>query len=706
MSMQQGGGVAVAPKVTRDERKRIERRNRSLLQRELFAKRFSFESRPYEAHVQFSNFCNMACVMCKPEGNPPLERMPPELLERFGEQVARDLSVITPHGGSEPLTVGWDETRRLAEEYNVLLELTTNVQLLDERRFEELKDITEGLRLSIDSHIPEVFASIRPGSKPEMVFRNLATTARLAREHRLECMVQIVLMTQNAPMLPETIAYMADVGIESINVIPLVDLTGRNSFFDPLLQCSAEYIDWIKQRSLDMAREKRIWFGWLQKEVWDFRDESTRVPIEEGRVRSSMWNHAIEHYLPGYCKQVYERLAIDADGTIKPCCYASDDELDLGNLAEQDFDEIWNSPTARDLRRAHLTWDYPSLCKTCWFTDLLPPAGEMPFMAGLVERIAPGAAGLEDSITVRDPVHMTRQVEPPTFRFEPPENAVGAYHVALSLGGGQMLPKPVEQLEIASLEPVAAADGMLEATLAAEVWERLETNFGYWWTILATCDGEPRRVVRAHETRCLIRHEGLPRIEDSTLRFPDEGALPAADLGGGKGEGWRMERRTARPRLGGRERPPPPRRLTAERAAAKRGQSTTNGSKRLPPREYVSMLRRIRKLVASALPADATVLVASKGHDALLDLEGRNAVHFPCADDGSYIGYNPPDGAWIVDLLERRRGLGAEFLLLPATAAWWLDYYSELSRQLAERYPEIAREEGACVIFDLRPSGD
>ena len=40
------------------------------------------------------------------------------------------------------------------------------------------------------------------------------------------------------------------------------------------------------------------------------------------------------------------------------------------------------------------------------------------------------------------------------------------------------------------------------------------------------------------EIRCLIRHEAVPRIEGSDLRYPDLGHLAAVDLGGGKRAGW------------------------------------------------------------------------------------------------------------------------------------------------------------------------
>ena len=102
--------------VSREDRERIERRNRELLDDDLLQRRLTFASSPYHAHVQFSNFCNMSCVMCWDGGNPPLQKMSPEVLGKVADQVAPGLSVITPHDGSEPLLVSWDEARRLAED--------------------------------------------------------------------------------------------------------------------------------------------------------------------------------------------------------------------------------------------------------------------------------------------------------------------------------------------------------------------------------------------------------------------------------------------------------------------------------------------------------------------------------------------------------------------------------------------------------------
>ena len=118
--------------------------------------------------------------------------------------------------------------------------------------------------------------------------------------------------------------------------------------------------------------------------------------------------------------------------------------------------------------------------------------------------------------------------------------------------------------------------------------------------------------------------------------------------------------------------------------------------------QYDALVRRVREVVERAVPAGATAAVVSKGDDALLLLPGRRGVHYPCAADGTYAGCYPADGAEAVALLEDARALGAEFLVLPETSAWWLGHYPELAERLGECCRLAAREPGVCDVYDLR----
>ena len=109
----------------------------------------------------------------------------------------------------------------------------------------------------------------------------------------------------------------------------------------------------------------------------------------------------------------------------------------------------------------------------------------------------------------------------------------------------------------------------------------------------------------------------------------------------------------------------------------------------------------MRQAVLDAVPADATVLVVSRGDDQLLHLDGRSAWHFPRSDDGAYAGHHPADSEEAIAWLEAQRAAGAEYIVFPATGIWWLEHYEGLRRHLDGSYGRRFADLQTCVIFDL-----
>lgn len=106
---------------------------------------------------------------------------------------------------------------------------------------------------------------------------------------------------------------------------------------------------------------------------------------------------------------------------------------------------------------------------------------------------------------------------------------------------------------------------------------------------------------------------------------------------------------------------------------------------------YRMLIERIRTAVAERLSADATIAVVSRGDDALLDLGGPTAWHFPIAADGRWAGHYPADTAAAVAQIQAVHLAGADYLLLPEPAFWWLDHYSGLGDHLLRHGEELAR---------------
>ena len=111
---------------------------------------------------------------------------------------------------------------------------------------------------------------------------------------------------------------------------------------------------------------------------------------------------------------------------------------------------------------------------------------------------------------------------------------------------------------------------------------------------------------------------------------------------------------------------------------------------------YAVLIERIRDAVSAFVPTGATIAVVSKGDDALLELGDAIAWHFPRGSDGRWAGHYPANSAAAVAQLEAVRHAGAEYLLLPEPAFWWLEHYSGLREHLLRSGKEVAR------TFDLR----
>lgn len=120
---------------------------------------------------------------------------------------------------------------------------------------------------------------------------------------------------------------------------------------------------------------------------------------------------------------------------------------------------------------------------------------------------------------------------------------------------------------------------------------------------------------------------------------------------------------------------------------------------RRPRAWYRELVEQVRDLVDRELPPEATVLVVSGGDDELLELgANRRGWHFPQTEDGTYAGHHPADSAEAIAHLKALREAGAEYVVFPATAAWWLDYYSELQRLLDSH---VFAETDVCSVFAL-----
>jgi hypothetical protein len=109
----------------------------------------------------------------------------------------------------------------------------------------------------------------------------------------------------------------------------------------------------------------------------------------------------------------------------------------------------------------------------------------------------------------------------------------------------------------------------------------------------------------------------------------------------------------------------------------------------------------LRETIEANTDEGTTVLIASNGNKALLQLQGREGWHFPRKEDGSF-GDRLESSDAAIAMLEDLRSKGARYLAWPGyTIHWFTEEYGQFQEHLENRYETLLRDRGSCVIFDL-----
>lgn len=119
-------------------------------------------------------------------------------------------------------------------------------------------------------------------------------------------------------------------------------------------------------------------------------------------------------------------------------------------------------------------------------------------------------------------------------------------------------------------------------------------------------------------------------------------------------------------------------------------------------REWEQTLQAIAQVIQQQTPPEAVVLTADKYDPTLLHLSQRKGWHFP---DRRLLpdGY-PRDSTLAIQHLEQLRERGADYLVFPNAAFWWLDFYTEFRQHLDNHYQRTWHDERA-VIYSLGHEG-
>ena len=272
---------------------------------------------PLSLDLAINSGCQSRCLMCplsaRPEGR-RVRLMDPDLFERLMSQAEEHgLPALTLGLGSEPLL--HPEAPRLAARAvraGIMdVRLGTNGLKLDREMAQALIDsgLTR-LEISVDAALPETYRRVRGGDLDELE-RGLA--AFLNERGRAGA---------ETPLLRLSFLRLAENRSEE------AEFLGR---FGPLADM--------------LALQEPLWFP------------GTRLPPPKPD----------SPFLAENCAQPWQRLGVDQDGRLWPCCsWTAESYLPL-NARTTDLARAWSSPEAAEFRRrlAGAPAGWPEPCRAC-----------------------------------------------------------------------------------------------------------------------------------------------------------------------------------------------------------------------------------------------------------------------------------------------------------------------------------------------------
>ncbi|MCX7013996.1 MAG: radical SAM protein [Candidatus Sumerlaeota bacterium] len=296
----------------------------------------------------------------------PLAPSQREISEAAMERLMRvlpyvEVFTLTPLG--EPLLyTGLD---RLLERYEAAgcgnLQLTTNGNAMTEERARRLVEAgTRRIYFSIDTADPATYRDMRVGGDlskateaiahlndwktrlavphPEIVLastfmrRNIGDLPgliRYAHANRIHRVSVQLMEAEDPAMEPETLAYHLPLTVESLR-------EGRRAAED----LGVDMVIHLALRNLLSAHA-------AEPDVAALLGAQPALDLRGRRLMDK-------------CLYPWTFLVVDTDGEARPCCWAA---IRYGNLAEQTFDEVWNSPTAQETRKSFLADMIPPGCR-------------------------------------------------------------------------------------------------------------------------------------------------------------------------------------------------------------------------------------------------------------------------------------------------------------------------------------------------------
>ncbi len=294
------------------------------------------------------NLCNLRCKMCyySFDYRRRREQMDLPLFRKIAEEVFQKTRFLYLSCATEPLmNKQFAEFVRITGEYKVpFTSFCTNGQLLTKEVVQACLDTgLSEIIFSIDGATAATYEEIRRGGKWERLLANLDLLVAMKRQAGAKhpaLRINFTCMDSNIRELPAMAEFAAAHGAQSLHVRHLVAYGDADSSYkDELAYCDLFNDMAAAARQVAAARNLALF---LPDPIPE-RSASAKSCVTDG-TRLNRPREANP-----YCMLPWFQAIISWNGDYRICSWHN-----VGNLREQSFEEIYNSPKVQEIRRRML----------------------------------------------------------------------------------------------------------------------------------------------------------------------------------------------------------------------------------------------------------------------------------------------------------------------------------------------------------------
>ncbi len=352
-------------------------------------------STPTKLYLEIAWLCSLRCPSCfhayvSPENRrAAIHFMSAFVFQRVVKELFPGALMVWYNGNGESLLHPNIETiLQSARRFDFIPALLTSGGLFTERNMRALVEGGFFLSISVDSPYEKDFERLRAGvrfSKLVAAIEYLCELNRSISNQRFNMRVQCVAQRSNLHQLSDLVEWASRYGIEEVQFLPLQNFGNVPATLE---ETKLQRDPLEANRMMLAALRTGTRLGVRVRPFPPFDpDEAFRREFHAAVEENLSWAINADQYyhqIAGIaetpsnnpdrrCHLAWSECFIGADGKVAPCDMYLD-VTTVGNLYDDDFKDIWNSPQMVLMRRTVNT--HPTeLCRfgTCMFRPTLPP---------------------------------------------------------------------------------------------------------------------------------------------------------------------------------------------------------------------------------------------------------------------------------------------------------------------------------------------